>query len=109
MCPNVEGRAKLKPYGWSRFASSGTRSEAVALTTVSVVPIIAMSELTLQLTRKQQELLLRGLRYVRSSIALDPLDWTEQVELDRRSKYAEISELETMLNGAKIVEAVAHA
>ncbi|MCA9045430.1 MAG: hypothetical protein KDA69_13975 [Planctomycetaceae bacterium] len=64
-----------------------------------------MSELTLQLTRKQQELLLRGLRYVRSSVALDPQDWTEQVELERRQRYDEIGALEEMLNGAKIVEA----
>ncbi|MCA8992186.1 MAG: hypothetical protein KDA88_09425 [Planctomycetaceae bacterium] len=64
-----------------------------------------MSELTLQLTRKQQELLLRGLRYVRSSVALDPQDWTEQVEMERRQRYDEIGALEEMLNGAKIVEA----
>ncbi|MEZ5942316.1 MAG: hypothetical protein R3C18_13065 [Planctomycetaceae bacterium] len=64
-----------------------------------------MSDLTLQLTRKQQELLLRGLRYVRSSVALDAQDWTEQVELERRQRYDEIGALEEMLNGAKIVEA----
>ena len=58
----------------------------------------------MQLTQKQQELLLRGLRYVRSSVALDSVDWTEQVETERRGKYAEISRLEELLNGAKIVE-----
>lgn len=63
-----------------------------------------MSELTLQLTRKQQEMLLRGLRFVRSSVALDPIDWTEEVEADRRGRYAEIRELEEMLNGATIVD-----
>ncbi len=66
-----------------------------------------MSELNLQLTRKQQELLLRGLRYVRSSVALEPMDWTEAVELDRRRQYNEIKELEDMLNGARIVESAA--
>lgn len=58
----------------------------------------------MQLTRKQQEILLRGLRYVRSSVALDSVDWTEQVDVERRGKYAEISQLEELLSGAKIVE-----
>ena len=66
-----------------------------------------MSELKLQLTRKQQELLLRGLHYARSSVALEPMDWTEAVELDRRRQYNEIKELEDMLNGARIVESAA--
>lgn len=70
-----------------------------------IVSLSIMSDLTLQLTRKQQELLLRGLRYVRSSVALDAQDWTEQVELERRQRYDEIGALEEMLNGAKIVEA----
>lgn len=72
-----------------------------------IVSLSIMSDLTLQLTRKQQELLLRGLRYVRSSVALDAQDWTEQVELERRQRYDEIGALEEMLNGAKIVEASA--
>ena len=66
-----------------------------------------MSELNLQLTLKQQELLLRGLRYVRSSVALDPMDWTEEVEADRQRQYAEIKEIEELLNGARIVETAA--
>ncbi|QDT33620.1 hypothetical protein Mal48_28740 [Thalassoglobus polymorphus] len=66
-----------------------------------------MSELNIQLTRKQQEMLLRGLRYVRSSIALDAQNWSEQLEEERHQKYSEIAELESLLNGAKIVEAAA--
>ena len=64
-----------------------------------------MSDLNIQLTRKQQEILLRGLRYVRSSIALDTQDWSEKVEAERQSQYAEIAGIEELLNGAKIVEA----
>lgn len=63
-----------------------------------------MSELNVTLTRKQQELLLRGLRYVRSSVALDPVDWSEQVEAERMRQYSEIAEIEALLNGAKKVE-----
>lgn len=63
-----------------------------------------MADNTLQLTRKQQEILLRGLRYVRSSVALDVMDWNEQVERERGGKYAEISQIEQLLNEAQIVE-----
>lgn len=63
-----------------------------------------MSDLNIQLTRKQQEILLRGLRYVRSSIALDSQDWSERLEAERQKQYQEISEVESLLNGAKIVE-----
>lgn len=66
-----------------------------------------MSQLNIQLTRKQQEMLLRGLRYVRSSIALDPQNWNERVEQERRRQYDEIAEVESLLNGAKIVEGAA--
>jgi len=63
-----------------------------------------MAELNIQLTRKQQEILLRGLRYVRSSVALDPAEFSEPVEQKRRSQYAEIAAVESMLNTATIVE-----
>lgn len=63
-----------------------------------------MAELNLQLTRKQQEILLRGLRYVRSSVALDPMEFSEAVDQKRRSQYAEIAAVESMLNTAKIIE-----
>lgn len=63
-----------------------------------------MSELNIQVTRKQQEMLLRGLRYVRSSIALDAQNWSEQLEEERHRQYQEIAEVEALLNGAKIVE-----
>lgn len=64
-----------------------------------------MSELNIQLTRKQQELLLKGLRYVRSSIALEPHEYSDDVNRARQSQYREIAAVESLLNGAKIVEA----
>lgn len=64
-----------------------------------------MSDTNIQLTRKQQEILLRGLRFVRSSVALEQQDWNEEVENKRQNQYKEISDLEGMLNQARIVGA----
>lgn len=66
--------------------------------------IIQMAELSIQLTRKQQELLLRGLRFVRSSVALDMQNYTQNVYDQRQSQYAEIAAVESMVSDAKIVE-----
>lgn len=66
-----------------------------------------MADLNIQLTRKQQELLLRGLRFVRSSVALDPAEYSEEVDQRRRGQYAEIAAIESMLSSAKIVETAA--
>lgn len=57
------------------------------------------AELQLQLSPHQQELILRGLRFVRSSVALDMIDYTPEVEANRRQQYAEIAELEGLLTG----------
>ncbi|SFH94939.1 hypothetical protein [Planctomicrobium piriforme] len=66
-----------------------------------------MAELSIQLTKKQQELLLRGLRFVRSSVALDTRDYSEQVGEQRTSQYADIAAMESLVSGAKIVETAA--
>ncbi len=58
------------------------------------------AELKIELSPHQQELLLRGLRYVRSSVALEMIDYSEEVEQRRRRQYAEIDELEGLLTGA---------
>lgn len=63
-----------------------------------------MSELSIQLTRKQQELLLRGLRFVRSSVALDMQNFSDALQKQRQDQYAEIAAVETMVSDAKIVE-----
>ena len=57
------------------------------------------AELKLELSPHQQELILRGLRYVRSSVALDMVDYTPEVEANRRKQYAEIEELEGLITG----------
>jgi hypothetical protein len=66
---------------------------------------LPMSERPLELTRDQQDLLLQGLRFVKSAVALDMQDYTPAVEADRRQKYARISELESLLRSASPAEA----
>lgn len=59
-----------------------------------------MSDRPIELTRDQQDLLLQGLRFVKSAVALDMQDYTPAVEAERRQKYARISELESLLRSA---------
>ena len=56
-----------------------------------------MSDHTLELTRDQQDLLLQGLRFVRSAVALNMQEFTPDVEAERRQKYERINELESLL------------
>jgi hypothetical protein len=63
-----------------------------------------MTDHNFELTRDQQEILLQGLRYVRSSVALDMAEYTDEVDAERRRKYARISELETILKGVAVSE-----
>lgn len=58
------------------------------------------AELKIELSPHQQELILRGLRFVRSSVALDMTDYSDDVAQSRRRQYADIAELEGLLNGA---------
>jgi hypothetical protein len=58
------------------------------------------ADLRIELSPHQQELILRGLRFVRSSVALEAVDWTPEIEANRRRQYAEIRELEGLLNAA---------
>ncbi len=51
------------------------------------------------LSSEQQEILLRGLRFVRNAVALEMLDYTPQVDADRKRQYAAIAELEAMITG----------
>lgn len=66
---------------------------------------LPMSERPVELTRDQQDLLLQGLRFVRSAVALDMQDFTPAVEAERRQKYARISELESLLRSSLSAEA----
>ncbi len=65
-----------------------------------------MSEaLTVGLTKQQRDLILRGLRYVRSSVLLEPRDPSPEVDEDRRSQLSVISELVSHLASAEPVAA----
>ncbi len=66
-----------------------------------------MSDLKITLNSKQQEMLLRGLRFVRSSVALDALEWSPEVERQRVAHYQEVAELEGLLTGGKTIDSTA--
>ena len=57
--------------------------------------------LTIGLTKQQRDLLLRGLRYVRSSVLLEPRDPSPEVDEDRGSQISEIAALVRTLTGAE--------
>ena len=66
------------------------------------LPVNLMESMNLELTPSQQEILLRGLRFVRGAVSLGMPEFTEQVEVDRRRQYAEIDEVETIVSKAAI-------
>ena len=60
--------------------------------------------ITLELTKDQKEILLRGLRYVRSSIMLDINDLpTSESEDERRSNLRQVTELAEHVNRAAVM------
>jgi hypothetical protein len=59
-----------------------------------------MNSALMDMTPKQQEILLRGLRFVRSAVALDMPEFTDELEADRRRQYAEIAEVEALVKSA---------
>lgn len=63
-----------------------------------------MNQNRMELTRDQQELLLQGLRFVRSSVALDVRDFTPEYDAERRRQYDRINCLEGLLKSAALVE-----
>lgn len=69
--------------------------------------IETMNETQFQLTRDQKEMLLRGLRFVRSSVALDTCDFSEDVAAERESEYAKINRLQELLDDVPVVETAA--
>lgn len=65
-----------------------------------------MSEtLTVGLTKHQRDLLLRGLRYVRSSVLLEPREPSVEVDGDRHTQLSQISQLVTQLSGSESAKA----
>lgn len=74
-----------------------TRSRTIRL------PVNLMNSMHIELTPKQQEILLRGLRFVRSAVALDmPPVFTDKFESDRHGQYADIAEVESLVTKAAI-------
>lgn len=59
-----------------------------------------MKSALMEMTPKQQEILLRGLRFVRSAVALDMPEFTDELEADRCRQYAEIAEVEALVKSA---------
>ncbi len=60
--------------------------------------------ITIELTPEQRSYLLDGLRFVRSSVALEIIDWTPEVEQQRDRQYTALSNLESLLNGVSPAE-----
>jgi hypothetical protein len=61
-----------------------------------------MSEtMSVGLTEDQREILLRGLRFVRSAVALEVYDSTPETDTQRSSKLREIRQLAEYLEGAR--------
>ena len=61
-----------------------------------------MSEtLTVGLTTQQRELLLRGLRFVRSSVVLEIREPSTEVDSDRATQVREINRLVEQLEGSR--------
>ena len=60
-----------------------------------------MSEtLNVELTEQQQELILKGLRFIHRSVLLDIREPSPEVEEDRRVQLQEITSLVDQLNGS---------
>jgi hypothetical protein len=61
-----------------------------------------MSEaMSVGLTEQQREILLRGLRFVRSAVALDVHDSTPELDVERSTKLREIRQLAEYLEGVR--------
>jgi hypothetical protein len=67
-----------------------------------------MSEtLTVGLTRQQREILLRGLRFVRSAVMLEVREPSGEVDADRAAQVREIGRLVEQLEGSRPAGAAA--
>jgi hypothetical protein len=67
-----------------------------------------MSEtLTVGLTKQQRELLLRGLRFVRSAVMLEVREPSVEVDADRAAQVREIGRLVEQLEGSRPAGAAA--
>ena len=65
--------------------------------------------LTIGLTKDQRELLLQGLRFVRSSVLLELRDYTSETDEDRRTQLQKIESLASQLSGSRSAGAATSA
>lgn len=79
----------------SATATDTTPSTDVAAETMST------EQTTVELTARQQELLLKGLKFVRSNVALDMQIPSEEIDAGRKEQYEELDNLETMLSAPR--------
>ena len=64
-----------------------------------------MSELlTLELNQQQRDVLVRGLRYVRSSVMLTTQDLTPELEQARAEELRQLAELTSILKGEAVTQ-----
>lgn len=59
-----------------------------------------------EVTKEQRDVLLQGLRYVRSSIMLNVEDPTPEYVAERTSRLQDVAELTNLLNGLRVAEPV---
>lgn len=59
-----------------------------------------------EVTKEQRDVLLQGLRYVRSSIMLNVEDPTPEYIAERTSRLQDVTELTNLLNGLRVAEPV---
>ena len=58
---------------------------------------MSTEQTTVELTARQQEILLKGLKFVRSNVALDMQIPSEEIDASRKQQYEELDSLESML------------
>ncbi len=64
-----------------------------------------MSELLpLELNQQQRDVLIRGLRYVRSSVMLTTQDLTPELEQARAEELRQLAELNSILKGEAVTQ-----
>ncbi len=64
-----------------------------------------MSELlNLELNQQQRDVLIRGLRYVRSSVMLTTQDLTPELEQARTEELRQLAELTSILKGEAVTQ-----
>jgi len=64
-----------------------------------------MSELlTLELNQQQRDVLIRGLRYVRSSVMLTTQDLTPELEQARAEELRQLAELTSIMKGEAVTQ-----